>query len=106
MPTAPLTVFYSPAYVVEGRMETVTKSKFVAKLIESGKAGEVRLQAPKLATRKELALIHDPEYVRRTFEETRAFLEVGPWSLPLLNSILASTGGMRDAVNEALRTGR
>lgn len=106
MPTAPLTVFYSPAYVVEGRMETVTKAKLVAKLIESGKAGEVRLQAPKLATRKELELIHDPEYVRRTFEETGAFLEVGPWSLPLLNSILASTGGMRDAVNEALRTGR
>jgi len=46
MPTAPLTVFYSPAYVVEGRMETVTKAKLVAALIEAGLAGEVRLQAP------------------------------------------------------------
>lgn len=44
MSTQPLTVFYSPAYVVEGRMETVTKAKLVAELIESGKAGEVRLQ--------------------------------------------------------------
>ncbi len=106
MSPAPLTVFYSPAYVVEGRMETVTKAKLVAELLESGQAGDVRLQAPKLATRKELALIHDPEYVRSTFEDTGAFLEVGPWSQPLLNSILASTGGMRDAVKEALRTGR
>jgi acetoin utilization deacetylase AcuC-like enzyme len=106
MPSAPLTVFYSPAYVVEGRMETVTKAKLVAELIASGQAGDVRLQAPKLATRKELALIHDAEYVRSTFEDTGAFLEVGPWSKPLLNSILASTGGMRDAVKEALRSGR
>jgi acetoin utilization deacetylase AcuC-like enzyme len=106
MPTAPLTVFYSPAYVVEGRMETVTKAKLVAGLIESGQAGDVRLQAPKLATRTELERIHDPEYVRRTLEDTGAFLEVGPWSKPLLNSILASTGGMRDAVKEALRNGR
>lgn len=106
MATVPLTVFYSPAYVVEGRMETVTKAKLVADLIEAGRAGAVRLRAPKLATRKELVTIHDPEHVRSTFEDTGAFLEVGPWSLPLLNSILASTGGMRDAVKEALRHGR
>lgn len=106
MSPAPLTVFYSPAYVVEGRMETVTKAKLVAELIEAGQAGDVRLQAPKLATRKELERIHDPEHVRSTFEDKGAFLEVGPWSQPLLNSILASTGGMRDAVKEALRNGR
>lgn len=106
MATVPLTVYYSPAYVVEGRMETVTKAKLVADLIEAGRAGAVRLRAPKLATRKELVTIHDPEHVRSTFEDTGAFLEVGPWSLPLLNSILASTGGMRDAVKEALRHGR
>ena len=106
MSTEPLTIFYSPAYVVEGKMETVTKAKLVAGLIEAGRAGDVRLQAPKLATRKELEGIHDAEHVRSTFEDTGAFLEVGAWSLPLLNSILASTGGMRDAVKEALRNGR
>ena len=106
MPPPPLTVFYSPAYVVEGKIETVTKSKLVAEMIEAGKAGEVKLEAPKLATRKELELIHTPEYVRSTFEDKSAFLELGSWSQPLLDSILASTGGMRDAVKEALKNGR
>ena len=106
MSSVPLTVFYSPNYVVEGKSETVTKAKLVAGLIEAGRAGDVRLQAPKLATRKELESIHDAEHVRSTFEDTGSFLEVGAWSLPLLNSILASTGGMRDAVKEALRNGR
>ena len=46
MSQPPLTVFYSPAYVVEGKTETVTKSKLVAEMIEAGKAGEVRLEAP------------------------------------------------------------
>ena len=102
----PLTVFYSPAYVVEGRSETVTKARLVAEMIEAGKAGEVWLEAPKFATRKELLSIHSPEHVRSTFEDKGAFLEVGPWSQPLLDSILASTGGMRDAVKEALKNGR
>lgn len=102
----PLTVFYSSAYVVEGKTETVTKARLVAEMIEKGEAGEVRLVAPRLATRKELELIHAPEYVRSTFEDKNSFLEVGPWSEPLLESILASTGGMRDAVKEALKNGR
>ena len=106
MSQPPLTVFYSPTYVVEGKTETVTKSKLVAEMIEAGKAGEVWLEAPKLATRKELELIHTPEHVRSTFEDKGSFLEVGPWSQPLLDSILASTGGMRDAVKEALKNGR
>ena len=106
MSQPPLTVFYSPAYAVDGKMETVSKSKLVAGLIESGAAGEVWLEAPKPATRRELELIHEAEYVRHTLEDKGAFLEVGPWSQPLLDSILASTGGMRDAVKEALKNGR
>ena len=106
MPNPPLTVYYSPTYAVDGKMETVSKSKLVAALIEAGEAGEVWLEAPKLATRQELELIHEAEYVRHTLEDKGAFLEVGPWSQPLLDSILASTGGMRDAVKEALKNGR
>lgn len=106
MSQPPLTVFYSPAYVVEGKTETVTKSKLVAGMIEAGKAGEVWLEAPKFATRQELELIHTAEHVRSTFEDKGSFLEVGAWSQPLLDSILASTGGMRDAVKEALKNGR
>lgn len=106
MSQPPLTVFYSPAYVVEGKTETVTKSKLVAGMIEAGKAGEVWLEAPRFATRQELELIHTAEHVRSTFEDKGSFLEVGAWSQPLLDSILASTGGMRDAVKEALKNGR
>ena len=106
MPNPPLTVYYSPTYAVDGKIETVSKSKLVAALIEAGEAGEVWLEAPKLATRQELELIHEAEYVRHTLEDKGAFLEVGPWSQPLLDSILVSTGGMRDAVREALKNGR
>ena len=106
MPVLPLNVFYSPAYAVDGKSETVSKSKLVADLIEAGEAGEVCLKAPEFATRKELELIHEAEYVRHTLEDKGAFLEVGAWSQPLLDSILASTGGMRDAVKEALKNGR
>jgi hypothetical protein len=67
MAPPPLTVFYSPAYVVESKSETVTKSRLVAEMIEAGKAGEVWLEAPKFATRKELELIHTSEHVRSTF---------------------------------------
>lgn len=105
-PPPPLTVFYAPAYVVPGGMETTTKSGIVAGFIEAGRAGDVRLRAPKSATRAELELIHTPEHVRSTFEDKRSSLEAGAWSQPLLDSILASTGGMRDAVEEALRNGR
>lgn len=106
MTPVPLTVFYSPAYAVPGRVETVSKSALVAGLIEAGTAGEVRLSAPHPATREELGLIHSPEHVRRTFEEQASALEVGPWSQALLDSILASTGGMRDAMKHALQHGR
>ena len=106
VPALPLTVFYSPAYVVEGRMETVTKARLVAERLEAGAAGAVVLRAPCPADRRELATVHTAEHIRSTFEDEGAFLEVGPWSRPLLDSILASTGGMRDAVGVALREGR
>jgi acetoin utilization deacetylase AcuC-like enzyme len=101
-----LTVFFASSYVVPGGIETTTKSGIVAQMIEEGSAGDVRLRAPKPATRTELERIHTPEHVRSTFEDKRSRLEVGLWSQASLDSILASTGGMRDAVKEALRNGR
>jgi imidazoleglycerol phosphate synthase glutamine amidotransferase subunit HisH len=38
MPNPPLTVYYSPTYAVDGKIETVSKSKLVAALIEAGEA--------------------------------------------------------------------
>ena len=106
MATLPLTVFYSAAYAVPGTADTVSKSALVAEMIDAGEAGAVHLVAPQPATREELGLIHSAEHVRRTFEDKTGRLEVGPWSQAPLDSILASTGGMRDAIRCALAHGR
>ncbi len=102
----PLRVFYSEDYAVGEGLETVTKSKLLAKMITDGKVSGVELVAPKLATEEELMLIHSPEYVEGVMSGKLKNLAAGVWSKKLLKSILATTGGMRDATNEALRNGR
>ena len=138
----PLRVFYSEDYAVGEGLETVTKSKLLAKMITDGKMSGVELVAPKLATEEELLLIHSPEYVGRVLngetqvgdgrghvgklarnvaeghEGTRGQGDkvtrgcegrdaVAPLPInKLVRSVLATTGGMRDATNEALRNGR
>ena len=102
----PLRVFYSEDYAVGEGLETVTKSKLLAKMITDGKVSGVELVAPKLATEEELLLIHSPEYVEGVMSGKLMNLAAGVWSKKLLKSILATTGGMRDATIEALRNGR
>jgi acetoin utilization deacetylase AcuC-like enzyme len=102
----PLRVFYSEDYTMGEGLETVTKSKLLAKMITDGKVSGVELVAPKLATEEELLLIHSPEYVEGVLSGKLKNLAAGVWSKKLLKSILATTGGMRDATIEALRNGR
>ena len=102
----PLRVFYSEDYAVGEGLETVTKSKLLAKMITDGKVSGVELVAPKLATEEELLLIHSPEYVEGVMSGELKNLAAGVWSKKLLKSVLATTGGMRDATIEALRNGR
>ena len=102
----PLRVFYSEDYAVGEGLETVTKSKLLAKMITDGKVSGVELVAPKLATEKELLLIHSSDYVEGVMSGELKNLAAGVWSKKLLKSILATTGGMRDATIEALRNGR
>ena len=102
----PLRVFYSDDYTMGEGLETVTKSKLLAKMITDGKVSGVELVAPKLATEEELLLIHSPEYVEGVMSGELKNLAAGVWSKKLLKSILATTGGMRDATIEALRNGR
>jgi acetoin utilization deacetylase AcuC-like enzyme len=66
----------------------------------------VRLFKPKPATAEELRTIHMAEYVDSVLDGTAGYMEFGPWSPEGVASVLASTGGMRDAVKEALRVGR
>ena len=87
-------------------LETVTKSKLLAKMITEGRVPRVELIAPKIATEEELLLIHSPDYVDGVMSGKLKNLAAGVWSKKLLKSILATTGGMRDATNEALRNGR
>ena len=124
----PLRVFYSEDYTMGEGLETVTKSKLLAKMITDGKVSGVELVAPKLATEEELLLIHSPEYVGRVLNGETQLGEcprgqvgkvtrgqgvvsgrdaVAPLPInKLVRSVLATTGGMRDATNEALRNGR
>ena len=102
----PPIVYYSSTYAVQSNLETVSKSRLVAKLINEHLADRVQLKAPQSAKRAELELIHSREYVTESFEDHEQALASGPWSKELLDSILASTGGMRDAVKSAIEHGR
>lgn len=105
-PRPPLRIFYSSDYVVESGLETVTKARYLARLLEDGEGGSVAISAPQPATRKELLGVHSGKYVRDLLSGRGGPLACGPWSKELLGSVLASTGGMRDATLEALRQGR
>jgi acetoin utilization deacetylase AcuC-like enzyme len=107
---SPLIVQYSPAYAVDDDLETIVKSRHVARFIQTRPEFQktVALRAPKPVTREELATIHTEAYINRSFDSKKGRLEpaIRGWSQEVLNSILATTGGMRDAVNQALRDGR
>jgi acetoin utilization deacetylase AcuC-like enzyme len=75
-------------------------------MITAGAVPGVELVAPKLATKAELLRIHSLEYVHSVLTGGLKYLAAGFWSKELLQSILATTGGMRDAVFEAFRNGR
>jgi acetoin utilization deacetylase AcuC-like enzyme len=102
----PLRVFYSDDYAVGEGLETVTKSKLLAEMIKEGRVPRVELVAPKLATEEELMLIHSPDYVDDVLSGKKKNIAAGMSSKKLIKSILATTGGMRDATIEAMRNGR
>lgn len=103
---ASVNIYYSKEYALATGLETVTKSAEVAAAIAAEPALAVRLVAPAPATRDELRSIHDDDYLRTVFAAGPGELATGPRTPGLRRSLLASTGGMRDAVAEALRTGR
>lgn len=99
-------IYYSQEYALATGLETVTKSAEVAAAIVADPALAVRLVAPAPATRAELRAIHEDGYLRTVFAAGPGELPTGPRTPELRRSLLASTGGMRDAVAEALRSGR
>ena len=99
-------IYYSQEYALATGLETVTKSAEVAAAIVADPTLAVRLVAPAPANRDELRAIHEDSYLRTVFAAGPGELPTGPRTPELRRSLLASTGGMRDAVAEALRAGR
>jgi len=96
MNTKPSTkIFYDDDYVLESGIETRTKAKPIAKLIRSENIPGVELRSPRKATREELEEVHSPEYLDSLWNGVQ----------DLLRSLLASTGGVLDAVDQALIDG-
>ena len=101
----PLRIHYSEAFCLPDGPETVTKSRLVAEAVRRHLPA-VEIVAPVPATKQELLAVHDEPYLDGVFGADGGSTAVGEWSEPLLASILATTGGVRDAVEEALRSGR
>ena len=53
-----LTVFYNDDYINPSDIETRTKAKPIAELIEQGVVPGVRLASPTMATREQLLQVH------------------------------------------------
>jgi len=99
-------VFYDERYTAAGHsFDTTRKSANVAGLVR-GMEG-VELVAPLAATQREIALVHDPVYVRgvRTGKGRGADSAGFGWDPGLWTAVSASTGGVVDAALEALHTG-
>lgn len=88
-------IFYDDDYVLESELETRTKAEPIARLIRSENNPGVELRSPRKATRAELEEVHSPEYLDRLWNGVQ----------DLLRSLLASTGGVLDAVDQALIDG-
>jgi acetoin utilization deacetylase AcuC-like enzyme len=103
-----MNVFYSDDYIVENEtLETVSKADKVARRVGSELPGVSLVAAPPI-TRDELLLAHTETYVDAFLTGTPLRLAaggIGSWSEDVVRSVLASTGGVRSAVNKALECG-
>ena len=91
-----LPIYWSPDYVLDSGVETRTKSGPLAKILNSGEVPGVEIIAPQPASREELLVIHGERYIDH-------FIGDDP---KLALSILASTGGVRDALDAMLKYGK
>ena len=90
-----LTVFYNDEYVLDKGVETRTKARPIARMITEGEVPGVTLKSPQSVTREQLVQIHEAQYLDRLWAKDPQFLA----------SILASTGGVLAALDQALIDG-
>ena len=88
-------IFYDSDYVLDSGIETRTKAKPIADIIIAEELSGVELCSPRKATRQELEEVHSPEYLDSLWNGDQ----------DLLRSLLASTGGVLEAVDQALIDG-
>lgn len=99
-------VFYDDRYVGSAHsFDTTKKAELVAQAIETMPG--VSLASPKAATQRELAMIHDPRYVRAvlTGQGKRRSSAGFPWDPGYATAVSTSTGGVVEAALTALREG-
>ena len=90
-----LTVFYNDEYVLDKGVETRTKARPIARMITEGEVPGVTLKSPQSVTREQLLQIHDARYLDELWSKDPQFLA----------SILASTGGVLAALDQAMIDG-
>ena len=90
-----LTIFYNDEYVLDKGVETRTKARPIARMITEGEVQGVTLKSPQSVTREQLVQIHEAQYLDRLWAKDPQFLA----------SILASTGGVLAALDQALIDG-
>ena len=105
-----LPIFYSPKYLyAKITSDTTTKAAAVAASLEAQPIKYVQVREPSRAiTASEIALVHSPEYAKAIATgSNRALANANglcTWTPKFASSRLWATGGVRDAVLEALRT--
>ena len=90
-----LTVFYNDEYVLDKGVETRTKARPLARMITEGEVPGVTLKSPQSVSREQLEQIHEAQYLDRLWAKDPQFLA----------SILASTGGVLAALDQAVIDG-
>jgi acetoin utilization deacetylase AcuC-like enzyme len=96
-------VFYSSAYAVDGGFDTVGKSAAVARSLVDDPVEGVELREPRPVDASVVAEVHDPQYVHQVIHGERGqFSEHGE---DFVVSVLASTGGVLEAVKTVLHRG-
>jgi acetoin utilization deacetylase AcuC-like enzyme len=99
-------VFFDNRYVGSAHsFDTTKKAELVANAIETMPG--VTLASPKAATQRELAMIHDPRYVRAVLTgKGKGKSSAGfPWDPGYATAVSTSTGGAVEAALTALREG-
>lgn len=99
---APVTIFFSPDYVVEGGFDTVGKAGELVDQLNSKPVFGTCISSPAPATRSDIVAVHDEDYVDNVLSGRGGQFSGEDESA---TSVLATTGGVLRAVETVLENG-